>query len=128
MDGQCCLCSNPRAYEFRNLENDRRDVLCEDHGKALDVRSPDRFLRLDSAKDDATVKLKQEISDAYGRHQLLGHRIPIEPKTLVNERDNAELSRQREVVEWKHDAGIDRWDHPRDLPPPPPPEPPGIGH
>jgi hypothetical protein len=116
----CCLgCGRPAAYEFKNLENERPGVLCEEHGKALDVRDPQRFLRMSSATDQATARLKQEISDAYGRHQLSGHRIPIEPRTLVNEREVQQLAQQRETLRWKHEAGIDRWDRP-------PPEPPGI--
>jgi hypothetical protein len=128
VDGQSCSCCNrPAAYEFKNLENGRQGLLCETHSNALDVRDPQRFLDVSSATDETTKRLKQELSDAYGRHQLSGHRIQIEPRTLVNQLEVERLTRQREVVEWKHEAGIDRWDHPRDLPPPPPPEPPGIG-
>jgi hypothetical protein len=129
MDGQSCLCcSRPAAYEFKNLENGRQGVLCEDHGNALDVRDPQRFLRVRSATDENTARLKQEISDAYGRHQLSGHRIRIEPPpSLVNEQEAKQRVREHEALKWRHEAGIDRWDHPRDLPPPPPPEPPGVG-
>jgi hypothetical protein len=65
--------------------------------------------------------------DAYERHQLSGHRIRIEQPDLVKEKEVQQLAQQRETLKWRHEAGIDRWDHPRDLPPPPPPEPPGIG-
>ena len=128
MDGQCCLgCGQPAAFEFKNRENERQGVLCEEHGKALDVRDPQKFLQMRSATDETTKRLKQELSDAYGRHQLSGHRIPIEQPNFVKEKEVQQLAQQRETLKWRHEAGIDRWDHPRDLPPPPPPEPPGIG-
>jgi hypothetical protein len=124
----CSCCSRPAAYEFKNLENGRQGLLCEAHGNALDVRDPQRFLQqISSPTDETTKRLKQELSDAYGRHQLSGHRIRIEQPNLVKEKEVQQLAQQRETVKWRHEAGIDRWDHPRDLPPPPPPEPPGIG-
>src|SRR5215213_7748505 len=78
MDGLCCLgCGRPAAYTFKNLETDYKEELCNTHAKALDVRNPEKFLRIPTANDEATTKLKQEISDAYGRHHVQGRRIPM---------------------------------------------------
>jgi hypothetical protein len=122
-----CAVVGRRRTSSRTSKTGARVFYARRTAKALDVRDPQRFLQISSATDETTKRLKQELSDAYGRHQLSGHRIPIEPRTLVNEREVGSLSQQREVLKWRHEAGIDRWDHPRDLPPPPPPEPPGIG-
>ena len=67
MDGKCCLgCGNPASYQFKNLETGYQGKLCTEHAKSLDVRDPDKFLRIPTANDEATTKLKHEISDAYG--------------------------------------------------------------
>jgi len=122
MDGQCCLgCGRPATFEFKNLETGYEDKLCTEHAKSLDARNPERFLsvrgvndRAMSPADAASVeKLKHEISDAYSRRQLQGQRIhEREPKTPVLERDMQKLEQERDSLRWRHEAGIDRWDHP----------------
>jgi hypothetical protein len=137
MDGLCCLgCGRAAAYEFKNLETGYQGVMCTEHAKALDVRDPAKFLGLPAANDEATTRLKQEISDAYSHHKLEGHRIPertIETDSrgsLASVRHMEQMAQQHEQVlarRWDQTIGPDPWLRPPP-PPPPPPEPPGYSY
>jgi hypothetical protein len=128
-------CGRPATHEFKNLETGYQGVMCEEHSKALDVRDPEKFLKLDSAKDPATAELKREISNAYSRHKVEGHRIPeraVEANSrasLASDRHVEQMARQHEQVlarKWEQTVEPDPWLQPPPPPPPPPPEPPGY--
>jgi hypothetical protein len=117
MDGRCCFgCKNPATHTFKNLETGYQDVMCEQHAKALDVRDQSKFLRIPTAGDEASERLKREAADAYSHRKLEGHRLPQQTvdrsASLVTDRQMDEIARQREEArarKWEQSIERDPW-------------------
>ena len=115
--GKCCTgCERRAEYWFKDLTTGREGEMCKPHRDALDVRNPGRFVEA-GGDEKLMAELVPEITGAYSRGELIGHRIAdrmVDDRSmsLVSEQTQQQVERLRDerlTQQWEQRVSEDPW-------------------
>jgi len=115
--GKCCTdCRGPAEYWFKDLATGREGEMCKAHRDALDVGSPEKFMEV-GGDEELMAELVPEITGAYSRGELIGHRIPdrmVDDRSmsLVSEQTQQQIEHLRDerlAQQWEKTVSEDPW-------------------